>query len=73
MREYHAEFRLGLRRSGPLSSVEAKMDERKEQRDEYLRAWAAANKERRSAARKEQRRLARAQALAGALGNVTFK
>lgn len=28
MREYHAEFRLGLRRSEPPAVVEAKMDER---------------------------------------------
>jgi hypothetical protein len=71
MRDYHAEFRVGLRRSGTPAEVEKKMDERRLDREAYLRAWAAANRERRSAARREQRREARRQALAAALGKLS--
>lgn len=70
MRTYGTEFRLGLRRSGSPGEVVARMDERRESREEYLRRWAAENKERRTAQRREQRREARRQALAAALGKV---
>jgi hypothetical protein len=71
MRDYHAEFRLGLRRSEAPAVAEAKMDTRRAEREEYLRRWAAENKERRTAQRREQRRAARQAALASALGKVT--
>jgi hypothetical protein len=73
MRDYHAEFRLGLRRSEAPAVVVEKMDERRADREEYLRQWAAANKERRTAARREQRRQERLRALEGLLGKVNFK
>lgn len=73
MREYHAEFRLGLRRSEPPAVVEAKMDERRAAREQYLREWAAANRERRTAQKREARRKARLRALEGVLGKVSFK
>ena len=73
MRDYHAEFRLGLRRSEAPAVVVEKMDERRADREEYLRQWAAANKARRTAARREQRRQERLRALEGLLGKVNFK
>lgn len=73
MRDYHAEFRVGLRRTGTPAEVERQMDERRLEREAYLRAWAAANKERRSAARREQRREARRQAVAAALGKLVHE
>lgn len=73
MRDYHAEFRLGLRRSEAPAVVEGLMDERRTAREEYLRVWAAANKERRTARRREQRRQERLRALEGILGKVNFK
>lgn len=72
MRDYHAEFRLGLRRTEAPAVVEKRMDERRAERETYLREWAAANRARRAAARREQRRAARLAALAGALGKVNF-
>ena len=71
MRDYEAEFRAGLRRSGTPGEVAARMDERRREREAYLRDWAAANKERRAAARREQRREARRQATAAALGKLS--
>ena len=73
MRDYHAEFRLGLRRSEPPTVAEARMDERRTEREEYLRKWAEENKARRAAQRREQRRQARLRALEGMLGKVHFK
>lgn len=73
MRDYHAEFRLGLRRSESPAVAEARMDERRAAREEYLRQWAAANKERRTAQKREARRRARLAALEGVLGKVNFK
>lgn len=73
MRDYHAEFRLGLRRSEAPAEVDRRMDERRREREAYLRDWAAANKERRAAQKRESRRKARLAALAGVLGKVNFK
>lgn len=73
MRDYHAEFRLGLRRSEAPAVAEARMDERRKEREAYLRAWAAANRERRAAQKRESRRKARLAALEGVLGKVNFK
>lgn len=72
MRDYHAEFRLGLRRSEAPALVESRMDERRAAREDYLRRWAEENRERRAAARREQRREQRRAAVAGALGKVNF-
>lgn len=73
MRDYHAEFRLGLRRSEAPAVAEARMDERRAAREEYLRQWAAANRERRAQQKRESRRKARLAALEGVLGKVNFK
>lgn len=73
MRDYHAEFRLGLRRLESPVVAEAKMDERRAEREAYLKRWAAENKERRTAQRREQRRQARLRSLEGMLGKVNFK
>lgn len=73
MRDYHAEFRLGLRRSEAPAVAEARMDERRAAREQYLRDWAAANRERRAKQKRESRRKARLAALEGVLGKVNFK
>ncbi len=73
MRDYHAEFRLGLRRSEAPAVAEARMDERRAAREQYLRDWAAANRERRAQQKRESRRKARQAALEGVLGKVHFK
>lgn len=67
LREYHAEFRLGLRRTETPAAVVARMDERRLEREEYLRAWATENRERRTAARRMQRREAKRRSLEGAV------
>lgn len=71
MRDYHAEFRLGLRRSEAPATAEARMDGRRAEREKYLREWAAQNKERRSAARREARRAERRAAEEQALNQLT--
>jgi hypothetical protein len=73
MREYHAEFRVGLRRRGSAGETVAQMDERRREREEYLRAWAAANREKRSAQRRKRRREERAAVEAAALQHLKTK